>query len=110
MGSVIQKGPYRHESPSYEKKDVRAYLSFESILALSSIIGPMKGVIATPDIVKKFYSTPDIEGKNARHPTFKIHPTLDTHLPKYKKLFRGGNQNLSESPSDQNEIHTFVLM
>ncbi len=39
----------------------------------------MKGVIPTPDIAKIFHPTPDIEGKNARHPTFKIYP--DTRHP-----------------------------
>ncbi len=46
-------------------------------------IGPMKGVILTPDIVKIFHPTPDIQAKKCPTPTLKIHP--DTRHPSSKR-------------------------
>ncbi len=50
-------------------------------------LGPMKGVIPTPDIAKIFHPTPDIKAKkmpDTRHSKFT--PTLGTHLPKDGKI------------------------
>ncbi len=46
-------------------------------------LGPMKGVIPTPDIVKIFHPTPDIQAKKCPTPTLKIHP--DTRHPPSKR-------------------------
>ncbi len=66
----------------------------------------MKGVIPTPVIAKIFHPTPDIQAKKCPTPTLKIPP--DTRHPPSKRWKNA--KNFSESPSDQNEIHTFVLM
>ena len=46
-------------------------------------LGPMKGVIRTPDIAKIFHPTPDIKAKKCPTPTLKIHP--DTRHPPSKR-------------------------
>ncbi len=65
----------------------------------------MKGVIPTPDIAKNFQPTPDIKAKKM--------PDTDTqNSPRHLTLTfqKMENFKLSESPSDQNEINTFVLI
>ncbi len=55
-------------------------------MSVALIKEPMKGVIQTPDIAKNVHPTPDIKAKNARHQHSKFTPTLNTHLPKDRKV------------------------
>ncbi len=61
----------------------------------------MKGVIPTPDIDNIFHPTSDI-----RHSGKKIHNTNTQNSPRHSTPTF---QKTEESPSDQNEIHTFIL-
>ena len=70
-----------------------SFARLSNMLDIYKILGPMKGVIPTPDIVKIFHLTPDIQAKKCPTPTLKIHP--DTRHPpskrwKMQKLFPSG--------------------
>ena len=49
------------------------YTGMWSFVGAMAAIGPMKGVIPTPDIAKIFHPTPDIKAKKCLTPTLKIY-------------------------------------
>ncbi len=63
------KGEYKRNltNPGNVAKEILAGISVTE-LCIIVYIGPMKGVIPTPDIAKIFHPTPDIEGKKCPTP------------------------------------------
>ncbi len=58
------------------------------------MLGPIKGVIPTPDIAKIFYMSPDIEGKKSSTPDIQ-------NLPRYLTP----NFYWKRCNSEEDEIH-----
>ncbi len=75
---VVTTRGYHHQEGLQYSSRYRSYI-LENNNNSGRGLGPMEGVILTTDTAKNFNPTPDIEGKNARHPTLKIYPDT-SHL------------------------------